>query len=260
MTKFNLYLNEQRSTTISEAEANAYIEKNCSNIAAYYEKNYKRIFRGVRSIADYAKVNPAKHTRKSSNLENYYTLLIDNDPAWSAFPKRSKSIICATSADVAAEYGTVYVVYPRNNAKIAVCPSSDIWNAFTFNSELDLPSFIRSLRQISKLINNPLPDDNWKDFYAALLTIEKRIRTLTDGKFNVFIRQFVYTDYAGSRLRSILNSIRTAKNVSFKQELFKLLSPQKFKIIKPGQDLPSEGNEVWTDSESILKFYSQMNE
>ena len=83
--------------------------------------------------------------RKSKNTYNFYTVVIDEDPRWKDFPKRSKSMICTTDRGMANMFGTVYYVIPLELDKnIGVCPDEDIWWSFqdfgrdadTFNREL----------------------------------------------------------------------------------------------------------------------------
>ena len=77
-------------------------------------------------------IDPTSRTtdRKSANTYNYYTLWMDNDPEWTEYPKRSKSLICSTTKSTASAYGTPVVVVPLTNCKIGICPYRDLWNSF----------------------------------------------------------------------------------------------------------------------------------
>jgi hypothetical protein len=133
MTKFLQYITEGEGRTLSIGEERAMdlINKHCS-------KNYKLlstdkigIYRGIKDISsDYAYIDSNKgKLRTSANTENYMTLLMDNLPSWKNYPKRSRGIICSTSTNVSG-YGTVYKVFPYDNAKIGICPSFDVWESF----------------------------------------------------------------------------------------------------------------------------------
>lgn len=102
-------------------------------------KEGKYIYRGLGNFNKrYAIVRPSKFSRQSRNTKNIYTALMDFLPAWSDYPKRSKSIICSTSRVYARGYtsgwsddiGALYVVLPKNGASIGICPDYDIWNSF----------------------------------------------------------------------------------------------------------------------------------
>lgn len=68
--------------------------------------------------------------RTSANTDNYYTLLVDHDPAWSDYPPRSSSIIASSKLRVAQGYGTPYVVLPEHDPQIGICSEADYWVSF----------------------------------------------------------------------------------------------------------------------------------
>jgi hypothetical protein len=76
--------------------------------------------------------DPTAHAmpRISANTKNYTTLWVDNSPAWSQFPPRSRSLICSTDARTAGGYGDVAVVIPLSDTKIGVCSAPDYWDSF----------------------------------------------------------------------------------------------------------------------------------
>lgn len=65
--------------------------------------------------------------RKSANTANYYTLWMDNAPAFKALPKRSKSFICSTDPHYAKEFGELSLVIPKDKTRIAGVGEKDIW-------------------------------------------------------------------------------------------------------------------------------------
>lgn len=55
---------------------------------------------------------------------------MDNSPYFKDYPKRSRSLICTTSKEVAGSYAKdrgIYVIFPLNGARIGLCPDGDIW-------------------------------------------------------------------------------------------------------------------------------------
>lgn len=107
------------------------IRNDCS-VAVNASHRGIKIYKGLK-IAMPSKAyltNPKLMSRVSQNTENYYTLLMDNLPAWKLFPKRSQSLICSTKANTAFIYGHAYQIFPFDDAKIAICPRSDIWQSF----------------------------------------------------------------------------------------------------------------------------------
>lgn len=75
--------------------------------------------------------------RKSANTTNHYTVILDKVMP-SQFPRRSKSIICASHEawQYARGYGQLYAIFPENGVKIGVCPGEDMWDTrITFLDE-----------------------------------------------------------------------------------------------------------------------------
>lgn len=104
--------------------------------------------------------------RVSANTENYYTLIVDHDPAWSDYPPRSASIICTNKMHVAGGYGTTYVVLPEGDPQIGVCSRADYWVSFLRVRDLnkhadlsDLNLIIRRMAHMWAHISNYKPTD-----------------------------------------------------------------------------------------------------
>ena len=134
--KFSEFLIEEnlgRRKIISREEAKETIRNNCMDMAKKYVNEKQGIFRGTWIKNDFLLGDSNNKIRKSANTENYYTLLIDNSPKWIKYPKRSESFICSSTENNASGYGTVYLVLPFDNTKIAICPENDFWNSFEYN-------------------------------------------------------------------------------------------------------------------------------
>jgi len=122
-----------------------------------------RIYRGLAySDAPYLhKPQMQFGQRTSANTENYYTLVVDHDPAWSDYPPRSSSIIASTRLHVARGYGTPYVVLPEHDPQIGICSRSDYWVSFprvtTLTGHTDL-SDLNTIIRIWHASMQPQPD------------------------------------------------------------------------------------------------------
>lgn len=64
---------------------------------------------------------------RTSRLSNYYTLFqyVSNADSWSNLPRRNHSIICTTSRETAAGWGSIMAVFPFDNTKFGLCSSDD---------------------------------------------------------------------------------------------------------------------------------------
>lgn len=102
----------------------------CKENASEYLSNPTPIYRGA-GAGTTAIYHTNQFERASKNTFNYYTQWMDNHPDWKAYPKRSKSLICTTSMDVAAGYHQqIFHVIPSNACKIGVVPAHDLWYSF----------------------------------------------------------------------------------------------------------------------------------
>lgn len=127
-------LNEYSGSRVKKAtlaKAAELLETHCSAALRHYVNKGLVLYRGFESpesvlIGD----STQGQARVSANTKNYYTLILDNDPSWQEFPKRSRSFICSTSEGTAEVYGRAYCVFPFDGTELGVCPNSDIWNSF----------------------------------------------------------------------------------------------------------------------------------
>lgn len=119
-----------RGKTITREEAVDTIKTKCKKALAEYQKTGKTLYRGAKNNQYYV-VDPKSSPRRSQYTENYYTLILDNDPRWKKFPKRSEALICTTNRYKANSYGgTVNRVFAFDGANYGVAPNDDIWESF----------------------------------------------------------------------------------------------------------------------------------
>lgn len=110
------------------------------------------IYRGAKKYDDSSEFLGLLYTpgkRISENSSNIYNkLLSDLFPSWQKFPKRSESIIATFSIEKAGIYvdinGMLYVILPKNGARIGVCPKKDMWVSFN-----NFPFSISNLSQFN---------------------------------------------------------------------------------------------------------------
>ena len=116
------------------------LQLRCSEALEHSAKIKKYLYRGfnINYPTDYGfKVDPSQRERKSRSGYNYHTLLMDNLPEWSRFPKRSKSLICSTDQATAAGFAhSNFIVFPYDGAKFGICPKRDLQYSFKKFSSL----------------------------------------------------------------------------------------------------------------------------
>ena len=119
-------LNEVFSPLLEEKALEPYEDQ----IKAYFKRDV-RIYRGVKSNADYIIADGRDVNRTASDTYNFVNLLVSGVlPEWRKYPPRNKSFICTLAKHQAEQYGDVYYVIPLEHQYIGVCPKRDFWGAF----------------------------------------------------------------------------------------------------------------------------------
>lgn len=154
------------------------IKDKCKN-ALWMFKEDRPLFRGDPKLHDaigneaYGIIDTSKTVRKSQNTSNYYTLILDNHPGRTDFPKRSKSLIGTTSLKTAINYmkgesKTPYVMIPFDDAKIGVVNKADMWytKIQIFGQQMEIEEANEAWAAIDRLgientYNRYLSDDDW---------------------------------------------------------------------------------------------------
>lgn len=245
--------------TENQAELWEQVQKNCSQaIEAFFR--YKRLYKGL-TLNEYSNIflaDPSRQYRKSVTTTNHYSLLFNNLPAWKGFPKRSRSLICTTDVDGAENYGEPYLILPFDNAKIAVCPTHDIWVSF--------PKIIPSLRTFNYFLHNH--DISDKSFQALIETSLEQTATLSaitteywyqssPAEKKQIAEEFLDADSTTDILK-IYNTMFDPIAAGFWQGGIQQLP----KLNKDLAGVKIMGNEAWTDSKSYMirrdgNFYRQ---
>jgi len=221
------------------------------------------IYRGVYgdekiSLSNFMVYDPKAIERKSANTQNFYTWIIDNSPQWKDFPKRSKSLICATDREIADNFGEVlYRVIPFDNAKIGKCSTSDFWQAFNFpfkdvdGHELSLDDFNSMLSSTYDLLYNDIYFGNCKDkecFLSNLKKMLKKLNSLSDDELLEIRKK--YKNPLWIDLEFIKKLPRTMKGIQ------KIFDPKENSIdlyeYNDFKKLHGFETEVWTDSKSLF--------
>jgi len=172
-----------------DAQWASWVRKNC---AQYLERAAKNpIYRGFGELDDITLgiKDTNTFTRRSANTANYYTLWMDNAAAWKGYPKRSKAYIGSTDDRHASDFGTLFQLFPADDALIGVVPNSDLWVAFGQVPGYDMGDFAFALergfenlysREIARSamfhwddLKDLLEDTNIKAFADAAFWVKK---------------------------------------------------------------------------------------
>jgi hypothetical protein len=211
MITFKNYLSEasvDSSPSYDAVDLNAAIkifDTHCSD-AKWMMKHDTPFYRGdaeaVSALYQHgsAVVDSTLTTRKSQNTSNYYTMIFDNHPDMTEYPKRSKSFISTTDKATAESYSSYHnsdnrpvVMIPFNGTKIGVVNEPDMWrvNIFDLFGNFDTGVGIRINKvnyvfgEIKSLRHRP-----WSDW----INFDRELRDGEQNSLGEFAKAFNNTD------------------------------------------------------------------
>jgi hypothetical protein len=260
-----------RKTPMTNDEAKAFIHKHCKK-SLFSTPIWRGTGGGGESDAFF--IQPYKFQRESRNTSNHYSLLIDNSPEWTKYPKRSKSVICTLDHNTASHYGTAYRMFPVDGSRIGVCPSQDFWGSFDdfkpmdfFNTELIRIVEMTSLTVALMIEKHPKISEEAKPIDRSLFKAFKNAES-----YNAIYNTLEYVDsqkpfvkdtalnaensglwYATNFLR--LHDYWKKPNLDLIVDLEERLSPSynAFDLDTAGDKIAQKGNvEVWTDGDCVM--------
>ena len=251
-------LTEGRTKRINIDEFVKNVKKKCYQMLDTYKNNgWKYMYyRGINDEfnSSFGFIQPSKYTRESMWAgHNTYTLLIDNLPSWSAFPKRSKSVIMTTNKNNAqsrAGNNIPYIIFPVNNSKIGICSKSDIWDSFPkLTSRFQLIHLNGFNRMIGELIiwfgDEMYDQDDWNDLKKLFNTAIPDPESEEGYKAEQTIDRYDLEPFVGKKLSDAI---------------FPYLDPKKngFKLFTPRNKIPDSDLETWTDGDCYLLAYDHL--
>jgi hypothetical protein len=211
----------------------------------------------------YAYADPSSRERTSRNTRNFYTILFDNLPSWTKYPKRSRSLVCSTDPSRPRGYGQPFYLFPENGSKIGVCPSYDIWGSFdTVTNDYNLSSFNdyfwMFLRDSMNAIDRSYPAEP-KNFAEMVVYFDEI------DKHKKYVVQFIKNEF-GSTPDSVdfrykafpVKEYINTPSMKLIDYLDKMFDPEKngFMLKTPGNSIP-KNRETWTDSPCVMIHYDE---
>ena len=251
--RLTTYINEgSRSREVTEKFALQYLEKYCQDSI----KQDWRIYRGVGAKETWNITDPTRSTpRESPNASsNLYNLYFSNSPQWKEYPKRNMSIICSTVYNMAENFGDVFFLFPRDNAKIGVCPKEDIWVSFDDANKVDsLEEFSWQFNGLFDVAGVKHPN-SWSEIIKAFKEIDDdkdMIQQILEQReppykytYEFFVDIIPYFRYDSTLMKAVENTLDPGNN-NFK--LIKIGDPKSNNFSKG-----TYGNELWTDAISVM--------
>jgi hypothetical protein len=250
------------TTTLAKDEVIEILTKKCKKFLNW-GKEYTEdclIYRKDENRGDFLLVNPKISSQDRIApyaSKNYHNLLISNLESWKDWPRRNKSLICASSYRALSHgSGSVdYVIIPFDDTMVATGDRSDFWNCFSnlpkdedFTEEdLDRPSIAYYMTSLVHELDRdvkPSLNTNWNELKSFLEESEASEQ---------IISKYFTTDYEilwddNLNLLENLNILLNPKSNNFKltditgvMNLYSQLDTNE-----------SEASESWFEDESIM--------
>lgn len=252
----NFVISEGRGREVSREQAIQTIKTKCKKALDFFLLDGDTLLRGIVHGGDFIHIAPkTSMPRESAYTDNYYTLILDNDPRWKSFPKRSQSIICSTDMYKAQVYGNVYRVLPYDGSRYGVCPKDDIWFSFKETLGMALGAVNGELNMLGELCDVDIGDTKtYNDLIEYLNEIDKKITEIlkrTDDEYNDDDMEALNDNDLFKKWNS---------NISFTKWFIDLFDWNKNGIyvtsdIKKIFSTGAKSKEVWTDGECVLINY-----
>lgn len=226
-----------RSISLTEQEVVQLIKEKCTEAL-----KGTPIYRGSKSKVPFVKLSTEDaQPRLSANTHSYGNLLIDNLPEWVNYPKRSKSVICTNSYNVASWYGSdIYQVFPVNGTKVGVCPKDDLWFSFKLPVHYNnIANFNESLALAGTLALGRKPNEkNYQSFLKDLAHISD---WLSDNNAEASVEK--------NRCQGLIKTL----GLPLQDGLSKTFNPNTNGFTLTGiEGIPEGRNEIWLEGTAYL--------
>ena len=262
MTTFKQFIHEDSDKFVAHnmqlmdiPKAIAWMKSN----AMQYLNSADPIFRGIPKSITVAYSDATKLNRHSANSQNYYTLWMDNSPEWEAYPKRSKSLICSHSFEIAEGYGFATLVVPKDGTTIGVASGRDIW--FSFKKELEKfmgSSSAGNLYDFTNCVFHLIKNVSGEN-YKRDLTYQQMCVHLKDISIAALKREDEHNRRNGMDNYTIKSAITQMEKYKWNDlyEVFEtVFKPQDngFSLYKAGEASPVSDphREIWLSSQCVI--------
>ena len=255
------------TTTLTKDEVIEILTTKCKKFLSW-GKDYTEdclIYRKDESRGDFLLVNPKISSQDRIApyaFKNYHNLLISNLESWKDWPRRNKSLICASSYRALSHGGGFikgpsvdYVIIPFDDTMVATGDRGDFWNCFSnlpkdesfMEEDLDRPSIAYyMISLVHELDRNVKPslNTNWNELKSFLEGSEASEQII--GKYFTTDYEVLWND--SLNLLENLNILLDPKNNNFKlTDIVGVMN-----MYSQLDTNESEALESWFEDESIM--------
>lgn len=229
-------------------------------------RNGKILYRGRRRHEEYSINISTNNEYKTEYDDNILTKIIKILPSWNEYPKLSDSITCINNPYYAPRYlrfdrTDTFAVFPKNGAKLAICPTSTFSSSFLKISNIN--EFDNAIIEFFKMLLNISESSAGYIFERDKKTMLQKVHQLDEigknlgyqllrGKIKNPFSQYGRLDSIGLLQTKILELM--GEGYSFIQIMEEYLSPENngFKL---GNifNIPSDDvHEIWFEGSYLM--------
>lgn len=177
--------------------------------------------------------------------------IMEQFPNWKDYPLRSRAIICSTDKHYAANYGggKVVAMMPHNGVRIAVCPTSDMKNAFAAGWSKSVSGQEPSVTDLGKWIGTAIQEQFGAYEEAKLIS---RLKNITVGSLRVAKAKKKASGSTAIPFDRLTKALQDTQFNNLYDALVYLLDPKrnKFSIMSNVADIPDQ-REAWFSDKAV---------
>lgn len=228
-----------RSIPLEKEQAEELLRTKCSQMVNSKATIYRGTYSGEQS--PYLLTDPTKGgLRRAANTYNYMNLVMSNMDSWAHYPKRDRSLICATNKHNADNYGIIYRVYPFDGTLIGVCPQDDLWPSFKVLKPSTVNELCETLHHAYKnFFNKTMDEENFQTFMHQLAQLSSKLEAMSPEELEAaFYEDFIILL---KRNKTLLNTIELCTPEG---NGFKLMDTSNYRV--------TGNKEVWVGGPAVL--------
>jgi hypothetical protein len=245
-------LTESHIDNLSKEEFQKLLETDYSQAYEQFKRG-NILYRGFGSMDVGLKRFQPMRGRESVNTNNFYTLIMNNSPRFSDFPKRS--VIVSSNRNVAMSFASdehsLAIIFPKNGAKLGVCKVRDIWQAKPAELEgYSKEGFYEIGRLIERLYKWLGVNPHNVKTYQDMLDVQNKFEAMKKEDSEQIVE-------AMSHLEDYLQQYNFPENLTEEiiekgpQGLYELINTTPFKLVSVSNMQLGKNNEVWFDEEYL---------
>lgn len=187
--------------------------------------------------------------RLSRNTLNYYTLIINDDPIWKAYPRRQVIASLIKDKKDPTQDSGILTIFPFDETKVGFCNSEDMWDSWPYlrKAKINARRFNEFIKICITFNHRSAPtayDFSLSEFKKACKIFDQVVKKHPER----------FTDLLENFPDGFMHSVKTLKDYDgdFYKFVMKYYNPNGFKLGQPGSYVGRKWCEIWLDGPAIF--------